>query len=199
MSTMLKGCAYYGKSVKPEFVIDEQNESVFQALVMYFMRDPKFEKLEKNYSLLKGLLVRGGTGTGKTVAMKVLDLLMRKMGQFESTFVIVPTRTIERDYIEEGSRVLLSFSKNSYKTNGEERIYCFDDLGMESRGSKNYGNEMSVMAEIIHDRYDLGLKTHATTNLTPAGIEEAYGERVLSRMREMFNDIVLEGPDRRKK
>jgi DNA replication protein DnaC len=34
-----------------------------------------------------------------------------------------------------------------------------------------------------------GIKTHITTNLNAAEIEERYGERVRSRMREQFNLI----------
>jgi predicted ATPase len=199
MDTLIKGLAYYAKEIKPEFVIDKYNEEVIRSLVLYFMRDPEFEKCGNNYSLLKGLLVRGTVGTGKTLLMKAFDRLMKKMGQEDCLFVIVPARTIERDYAEEGSKVILNYGKFSYTRQGSERVYCFDDLGLESHDSKHYGNDMKVMAEILMDRYDLGLKTHATTNLAPAAINEYYGERILSRMREMFNDIRLEGPDRRKK
>jgi DNA replication protein DnaC len=57
------------------------------------------------------------------------------------------------------------------------------------------------MADIILNRYDNPKiphhMTHLTTNLKPDEIEQAYGTRVRSRMREMFNVILLTGPDRR--
>jgi len=72
--------------------------------------------------------------------------------------------------------------------------YCFDDLGVES-SLKYYGNECNVMAEVLLTRYDLfvaqNLVTHLTTNLSASEIEEAYGNRVRSRLREMFNLIAF--------
>jgi DNA replication protein DnaC len=51
------------------------------------------------------------------------------------------------------------------------------------------------MAEILLSRYDLFVNrkmlTHITTNLSSSEIEELYGERVRSRMREMFNLIAF--------
>ena len=49
------------------------------------------------------------------------------------------------------------------------------------------------MGEILISRFDIfkqkGIKTHITTNLNADELQEKYGERVLSRMREMFNLI----------
>ncbi len=70
------------------------------------------------------------------------------------------------------------------------RIYCFDDLGTEN-SLKYYGNECNVMAEVLLSRYELFIQkkmlTHLTTNLSATEIENLYGNRVRSRMREMFN------------
>ena len=78
---------------------------------------------------------------------------------------------------------------------------CFDDLGTERQG-KHYGDAANVMEQIILNRYDNTnapwYYTHITTNLTADEIENYYGTRVRSRMREMFNLITLEGEDRRK-
>jgi DNA replication protein DnaC len=60
------------------------------------------------------------------------------------------------------------------------------------------------MAEILLTRYDLfiaqNLITHITTNLSASEIEETYGNRVRSRMREQFNLIAFsnESIDKRK-
>lgn len=67
-----------------------------------------------------------------------------------------------------------------------------------------YGNECSVMAEILLTRYDLfhsfGMITHLTTNLNSSEIEEKYGKRVRSRMRELFNLLAwpADAQDKRK-
>ena len=60
---------------------------------------------------------------------------------------------------------------------------------------KYYGNECNVMAEIILSRYDLFISkktlTHITTNLSASEIEKAYGNRIRSRLREMFNVVAF--------
>ena len=70
------------------------------------------------------------------------------------------------------------------------KVYCFDNLGTETT-SKYFGNDCNVMAEILLTRYDLfvekGIITHLTTNLSATEIESQYGNRLRSRMREMFN------------
>jgi len=201
MKQMLAGLEYYGKQIFPYFQIDESNIEVCKQLIMYFNSDPKFEECGNNFSLLKGLLIRGPVGSGKTALMKAIDSLIANTGN-KNSFVIVPTRTIERDFIDSGNEIINYYGKNSRSVNST-RVYCFDDLGLESAEAKFYGNHVKVMAEILLDRYDLGLLTHATTNLAITAGDNSlitiYGDRVVSRMHEMFNDIKLFGEDRRKK
>jgi len=52
------------------------------------------------------------------------------------------------------------------------------------------------MAEILLNRYDFFVSkrmlTHITTNLSASELESIYGNRIRSRMREMFNLIAFE-------
>ena len=52
------------------------------------------------------------------------------------------------------------------------------------------------MGEILLSRYDLFLKhkvkTHVTTNLNAQELEELYGNRVRSQMRQLFNLIAFD-------
>jgi hypothetical protein len=77
---------------------------------------------------------------------------------------------------------------------------CIDDMGTED--IKNYyGNKKNVVGDLIERRYskgNTGIWLHATTNLSGDQIEQYYGGRVRSRMREVFNFIELKGNDRRK-
>jgi DNA replication protein DnaC len=55
------------------------------------------------------------------------------------------------------------------------------------------------MSELLKERY-VNVphnRTMVTTNLTPEQMKEKYGERVYSRMREMFNVIPIAGSDLR--
>ena len=69
---------------------------------------------------------------------------------------------------------------------------------------KYFDNETNVMAEILLSRYDLlinrKIQTHITTNLSTTELEAAYGNRVRSRMRQMFNLIAFDAEtlDKRK-
>jgi len=75
------------------------------------------------------------------------------------------------------------------------RTYFFDDLGTENN-LKYFGNECNVMTEILLSRYDLFVSrqmlTHLTTNLNSSEIEDIYGTRVRSRLREQFNLIAFD-------
>ena len=68
---------------------------------------------------------------------------------------------------------------------------------------RHYGKDCNVLGEIICNRYELFLKTriktHITTNLNASELEQRYGLRVRSRMRELFNLVNFEEgtPDKR--
>lgn len=102
--------------------------------------------------------------------------------------------------------VVFSFNHLGYKTiedYGNDGYFCFDDLGIEPIG-RHYGKDCNVMGEILLSRYDHYKETlppprgswrgitHATTNLNAQELEERYGNRVRSRMREMFNLIAFD-------
>ena len=91
--------------------------------------------------------------------------------------------------------VTFAFNYIGYSTieqYGDSRFYCFDDLGVEPTG-RFFGKDCNVMGEVILSRYELFInhrvKTHGTTNLNAQELEERYGNRVRSRMRERFNLI----------
>ena len=180
-----------------DFKISEEEKVLVKKLICYFLKD----QLGANYykiDLNKGILLSGPIGCGKTSLMK----LMRFYEQSRNRFVIKSCREISFEFIQQGYDVINRYSNLSF--NGSEpRIYCFDDLGAENN-LKYYGNECNVMAEILISRYDLYFNrkmiTHVTTNLSASEIENYYGDRVRSRMRELFNLIAFEknAEDKRK-
>lgn len=194
-STYLKWCiARWEKLYQKKWITTDENKQITMQLACYFAQDETFEEKE-GYSLKKGILLAGGVGVGKTT-------LMQLFGRNPlSSFIIVPCRNIANEYVDYGNDMLdkytseyLPSSDNPFQHNTFG--LCFDDLGTETR-KRNYGNELNVLEEIILTRYErrqtLQNKTHITTNLTGDSIGEMYGERVRSRMREMFNIIVFDG------
>jgi hypothetical protein len=158
------------------FKLSEEEKLIYWLLCLYFTEDKEFEK--RGLSLRKGLLIFGVTGCGKTTMMNLFRINPRlKFGVFACS-------KVSEAYKKEGVAALEKFYT-------QESI-CFDDLGTETY-AKNFGNESNVMADILMTRYEneceKGFRTHITTNLTNEQVEEYYGKRVRSRMKEMYNVI----------
>jgi len=181
----------YGKQQFGErFVIREVDHAVIRVLLVYFLADAA-QAEQLGIDLSKGILLTGPIGCGKTSLMS----LMRLVPAPERGFTLRSVRDVTFEFIKEGYDVIHHrYSLLSY-THDRPKTYCFDDLGAEQT-LKYYGNECNVMAELILSRYDhymfSNMITHLTTNLSATEIEAAYGPRVRSRMREMFNLVAFD-------
>jgi energy-coupling factor transporter ATP-binding protein EcfA2 len=173
-----KGKLLFGTEFKT--VIDDRD--VLFKLCNYFIKDEaNCKKLD--IDIHKGILLTGPVGCGKTSLMK----LLRHIVPHQKVYKIIPSRNI-----------VFGFNHVGYKTiedYGSTNFFCFDDLGVEPIG-RHYGKDCNVMGEILLSRYELFLdhkvKTHATSNLNAQELEERYGNRVRSRMRQLFNLIAFE-------
>ncbi len=168
-------------------IIEEDYETIYKLLVYFYQDEQQAEKL--NIKLHKGILLTGPIGCGKTTLMNLLKHIQPPHKQF----VMVPTRKIAYEFAENGIKTIHKYTTQSFRTSGVNvypRDYCFDDLGVET-SLPHFGNKLNIMAEILLSRYDLFVShqmlTHITTNLSAIEIEELYGNRVRSRMREMMN------------
>lgn len=195
------------KMISSGFNLDASNRNYVNALTFYFNRDNRFEDIELNnlglkMDLNKGLFLFGTVGVGKT---KIMELFYKNK---RTCYKMISCRKVVSEYIKHGHDVIEPMShsmvpmvKNIDNFFQDREGICFDDLGTESETANNFGNKRNVFEQILLDRYDNGLpfhETHITSNLSPEMIKERYGERVVSRMREMFNIIELKGNDRRK-
>ncbi|WP_026935020.1 ATP-binding protein [Christiangramia echinicola] len=173
-----KGKLLFGE----KFKIYKKDKKVLLKLCSYFIRDK--ENCRKfGIDVDKGILLSGPVGCGKTSLMKLLHFLV----PYQRKYVVMPCRNI-----------VFAFNHLGYKTiedYGESSFFCFDDMGVEPLG-RHYGRDCNVIGEILLSRYELFLatkiKTHATTNLNAEELEERYGNRVRSRMRELFNLIAFD-------
>lgn len=204
--------------------LDVDNAAIVELLLHYFTNDNKFYDLAAameihNPDLQKGLLLCGNVGTGKTFLLSMFSINQRQ------PYIIYSAKKIADYYEKEGATAIELFNKRlirkgdlfgimkRYDNDGrvidEERefFHCsrfglaVDDMGTED--IKMYmGNKRNVIGDIIENRYTggcMGKLFHATTNLTFAEIDQYYGERVSSRIRQCMNVIVVAGGDRRKK
>lgn len=175
-----KGKLLFGE----KFRIYDEDKDILIKLCSYFIKDR--ENCETyGIDIDKGILLSGPVGCGKTSLMKLLKYLV----PLQRPYLLAPCRNI-----------VFGFNHLGYKTiedYGDSSSICFDDLGVEPIG-RHYGKDCNVMGEILLSRYELYLKTktkvktHATTNLNAEELEERYGNRVRSRMRELFNLIAFD-------
>lgn len=177
-------------SFSPDFIIDEDNEYFVKQLCLYLANDDRFieTKIVNKASLKKGLLILGQCGRGKSYVMYTLYKMFQKVKGF--SFGFMSTNHIVNQFNNFGDIGIEKYKRNEW---------YFDDLGTEEVGS-HYG-KTDVMKSLIELRYDRyireGMKTHISSNMLPSDIKERYGERIDSRIKEMFNIIVIGGNDRR--
>ncbi|WP_034893847.1 ATPase [Gillisia sp. Hel_I_29] len=183
-----KGKLLFGE----KFKIHRKDKAILIQLISYFIKDK--ENCKKfGIDIEKGILLSGPVGCGKTSLMKLLRYIVPLQRPYE----MIPCRNVTFSFNHLGFKTIEEY--------GNSKIFCFDDLGVEPFG-RFYGKDLNVMGEVLLSRYELyletkhNIKTHATTNLGADELEERYGHRVRSRMRELFNLIAFdkEARDKRK-
>ena len=175
-----KGKLLFGNQFK---IYDQDRDIVFK-LCNYFIKDRAYCEKE-HIDIQKGVMLTGPVGCGKTSLMK----LIRHIVPMQRPYVVIPSRNITFSFNHLGYKTIEDF--------GNSKSYCFDDLGIEPMG-RYYGHDCNVLGEVLLSRYELFLetkgkvKTYATTNLNAGELEELYGNRVRSRMRDLFNLIAFD-------
>ena len=181
-----KGTELYGQ----KFSLLQEDTEIIVKLIAWFVKD-KPQAESTGIDLEKGILLVGPVGCGKTSLMNISRFLLPA----EKRHSMKSCRDVSFEFMKDGHDSFHKYTRGSFHQQPfEPKTWCFDDLGLETN-MNFYGNQCSVMAEILLSRYDLyhafGMFTHITTNLNSTEIEERYGVRVRSRMREMFNLIAF--------
>ncbi|HRZ32084.1 MAG TPA: ATPase [Flavobacterium sp.] len=171
-----------------QFKVYENDLPVIKKLIIYAIRD-EVTATAMNMNINKGIILSGPVGCGKTSLMFLLNYFFQNGYDYK----MKPCRDIAFEFAAKGYEALTPFTKKEIKQS-RMNTFCFDDLGTEKQ-IKHFGNECNVMAEIILTRYDSFIHnktmTHVTTNLSASELEAFYGDRVRSRMRQMFNLIAF--------
>lgn len=180
-----KGKMLFGK----KFKIYEEDREILLKLCSYFIRDKQHCR-KKGIDIDKGILLSGPVGCGKTSLMK----LLRHIVPHQRPYEVIPSRNIAFAFNNIGYKIIENY--------GDKKFYCFDDLGVEPTG-RHFGKDCNVLGEILLSRYDLFVNhhilTHATTNLNAKELEDRYGNRVRSRMRQLFNLIAFDSKTKDKR
>lgn len=184
---------------------DNTSVDIIKKISCYSTRDESFI-VDGSMSFDKGLLIMGNVGCGKTVILTALANVLRIFpfySQYDSRAEtmqtnFIPVYKLVEGFTSSGYDIFTEGlkTKNDSRTSLLRNLIFIDDIGAENIVS-NYGNTVNVVGEFIIRRYDTKIKTFTTTNLDPKTLKSFYGDRVYSRMREMFNFIAVGGGDRR--
>ena len=177
----------------PQFYIRKTDVPLILQLLYYFTNNEEKAK-EHNIDLTKGIMLSGPIGCGKTTLLE----LIKTIAVPEKKFFFTTARDVSFEFNQDGYQVIQRYSKG-IPGQYTKKNFAFDDLGTE-RNLKYYGNECNIMAEILLSRYELfshpdpsqRVVTHITTNLSATELEEYYGNRVRSRLRNMCNLIFFD-------
>ncbi|MBF4473299.1 ATPase [Flavobacterium sp. HJJ] len=188
---------YHGKQTYGQsFKISNDDKPTIYKLLIYAIRDNE-NAFRLGLDLNKGILLSGPIGCGKTSLMHLIKPFLYAKCDYK----IKTTRFVSFEFAKYGFEALRPYTE---KSNQQIRLtgYCFDDLGAEQQ-IKHFGNDCNVMAEILISRYEQfvenGSVTHITTNLSASEIENCYGNRVRSRLRQMFNLITFNSQSKDKR
>lgn len=173
---------YFGR----DLIFNDDTAPLIKAVCMFLSRDERF-KTELGLDMDKGLNIRGAAGRGKTTVIKCA-----------SDNAVRPVRVVSMIEINDTLRKYGEVKIMSLFGLG---MLCLDDVGTEETTINYYGTKIQWFKDFVEDVYMRGLPFNRiiiTTNLSYDQIEERYGFRVRSRMREMFNNIDVTGKDMRK-
>lgn len=140
----------------------------------------------------KGLLLMGGTGTGKTFyACCIANALMDK-GVSVWVTTVQPLLRMAGDY---------GTAEDIFARVKNVDVLVLDDFGACQSGARN----VELLFEIIDTRYRSGLPLIITTNLRPTDMRSApiELERIYSRVKQMcvneHSPIIMDGADLRER
>ncbi|WP_328879142.1 ATP-binding protein [Streptomyces sp. NBC_00299] len=137
----------------------------------------------------RSLLIVGTTGTGKTHQAygAIRSLLIAGVRlRWKATTAADLYAELRPRPGHDGERELMDLARCP--------LLIIDDLG----AAKNSEWTEEITMRLINRRYNEMLPTLITTNLGMADLRQHIGDRVASRLTEMSDKVILDGPDRRR-
>lgn len=195
-----------GSQIVHNFVIDDDNLWAYYQLIRWLFgsedmlaMNPMVEGDVVRGRLDAGIYLAGGTGTGKSVALRIMRILARLYD------VRIRIGSEERcifwsDY--NASEMCMGFGRTGDLSKYvDNQILCIQDFGSEPKEVAYMGTKVNPMRQIIERRADAGSNITLFSSNLPmrdSVISNLYGDRVYSRLVPMCNYIVMKGKDRRR-
>jgi len=170
----------YGKPL----ITNNDNLPFIKALCFFLSEDERFET-ELGFSLKKGLIIRGISGLGKTHLMKCVS-------KNELNPVLILSMIEIADDVRHNGEFNIPGGKYT-------KIYL-DDVGSEEATVNHYGTKINWFKDFLEIFYLKDRQYNSlmiSTNNSFSEIEQKYGFRVRSRIKDMFNIIDVDGKDLR--
>lgn len=199
-----------GKSRDRKFVIDAENRFTYENFIKWCHCDATMKQIHPDTGeivpgdLYAGIYIGGTTGSGKSWCLEIMRAYAAAL-KFQITF----PQTWEKDEtrllswrIVRADEVCDTFADSGKMQEFKScQILAIQDMGQEQEESLYMGNRVDAVRQLIEYRGDLDNQiTLITSNLQMSGdrLMKRYGDRVASRLRQMCNNLVIKGKDRRK-
>ncbi len=190
------------------FRLDDDNRFAYENFAKWCYGDTTMACLNaatrqpQRGDLQRGIFIAGGTGTGKTWCMDILNAYC----DVEGYEVLLPGRTQRtplRWTTVRADALCALFLRTGLISDSKRRpLLCIQDLGSEPATTLYMGNRVEVLRSLLECRGDdMGTLTLITSNCRPTDRDFAarYGDRVVSRLCEMCNYLEIRGSDRRQR
>ncbi len=163
-------------STEDSYIIDDDNTDAINQLFYFLNGSEKF-----NGDLIKGILLIGAIGGGKTVLLEsFIDIFNEISGKVVACI---------------NSKDIVDLQKRYGYDYLHKRPLLIDDIGKEQTIINTYGTVSKPMEDLMNDRYKTAGLTFGTSNLKLDDMP--YNKHTIDRMRQMFNVIILPGKSRR--
>lgn len=199
-----------GKTRDRKFVIDSENRFAYENFIKWCHCDSSMKQIHPETgdvvpgNLYGGIYIGGSTGSGKSWCLEIMRAYASALG-FKITIPLNYEREDSRSLwwrIVRADEVCEMFAENGKITELKKTpILAIQDFGQEQEESLYMGNRVDAVRQLIEYRGDLDNElTLITSNLPMADSDlvTRYGDRVASRLRQMCNNLVIKGKDRRK-
>lgn len=189
---MFNGISWVSENVYFEkLIVDEDTIPLIKAVCFFLSKDKRFEtelglETESGYSLNKGLLIRGISGLGKSY---IIYCAKDNELQPISIHSMIDIAQVVKD-------------EGEYLITEPGKIIYLDDVGTEPEVVNHYGTKINWFKNFMELYYQYKKpfnKLIISTNNSFTELENKYGFRVRSRIKDMFNIIDVKGEDKRGK
>jgi DNA replication protein DnaC len=149
------------------------------------------DQLDERLDEGRGLWLFGDTGTGKTTLAMLVSRTAIESGRTVAIYSLPKLLArIRRTYDSEpGGDSYLSFFERLTSVD----LLHIDDLGAEKRTDW----VMEQLYALINERYESQRSIMVTTNLPHEELEDQVGQRTISRLTQVCDEVPLYGTDRR--